>query len=148
MFTHRIEVRFRDCDSLGHVNNAVYFTYFEQARVVMGERLGFRCALDRLGLILVHAACDYKAQVVFGDELEVAVGIAALGRTSFTCEFEIRKVDDGTLVSTGHSPSRPSSTTRLNGPRRCRLVSVPRSSVSLAKIRLRANREHHVDPWL
>ena len=69
----------------------------------MGERLGFRCALDRLGLILVHAACDYKAQVVFGDELEVAVGIAALGRTSFTCEFEIRKVDDGTLVSTGQS---------------------------------------------
>ena len=103
VFTHRIEVRFRDCDSLGHVNNAVYFTYFEQARVVMGERLGFRCALDRLGLILVHAACDYKAQVVFGDELEVAVGIAALGRTSFTCEFEIRKVDDGTLVSTGQS---------------------------------------------
>ena len=103
VFTHRIEVRFRDCDSLGHVNNAVYFTYFEQARVVMGERLGFRCALDRLGLILVHAACDYKAQVVFGDELEVAVGIAALGRTSSTCEFEIRKVDDGTLVSTGQS---------------------------------------------
>lgn len=102
-FTHRIEVRFRDCDALGHVNNAVYFTYFEQARLVMGERLGFRRALDYLGLILVHAACDYKAQVVFGEELEVTVGIVALGRTSFTCEFEVRKVDDGTLVSTGRS---------------------------------------------
>ena len=33
-FSHLIEVRFRDCDSLGDVNNAVYFSYLEQARLV------------------------------------------------------------------------------------------------------------------
>ena len=32
IFTHRLEVRFRDCDPMGHVNNAVYLTYLEQAR--------------------------------------------------------------------------------------------------------------------
>ena len=31
-FTHRLEVRFRDCDAMGHTNNAVYLTYLEQAR--------------------------------------------------------------------------------------------------------------------
>jgi YbgC/YbaW family acyl-CoA thioester hydrolase len=32
IFTHQLEVRFRDCDAMGHVNNAVYLTYLEQAR--------------------------------------------------------------------------------------------------------------------
>ena len=33
LFTHRLEVRFRDCDPLGHTNNAVYLTYLEQTRL-------------------------------------------------------------------------------------------------------------------
>lgn len=103
IYSHRIEVRFRDCDSFGHVNNAVYFTFFEQARVMMGERLGLNQLLGRVSLILVHASCDYKAQVVFGDELEVSVGVASLGRSSFTYELVARRVGDGTVVATGNS---------------------------------------------
>ena len=69
----------------------------------MGEKLGLRRLLGELGLILVHASCDYKAQVMFGDELEVAVVVASLGRSSFTYELEVRKVGDDTLVATGKS---------------------------------------------
>jgi len=36
-FEHEIEVRFRDCDGLGHVNNAVYLTYLEQTRFAPGS---------------------------------------------------------------------------------------------------------------
>ena len=104
-FKHRIEVRFRDCDSLRHVNNAVYFTYFEQARLVMGETLGLRRVLERvdLGLILAHTACDYKAQLVFGDEIDVLVGVEGIGRSSFTYRMEVRRVRDGAVVATSRS---------------------------------------------
>ena len=104
-FIHRIEVRFRDCDAMGHVNNAVYFTYFEQARAVMAETLGLRRELAQsgLGVILAHTSCDYKAQVVFGDQVEVGVRVVKLGRTSFTCEFEARRVRDDAVVAVGKS---------------------------------------------
>ena len=102
-FTHRIEVRFRDCDAMGHVNNAVYFTYFEQARAVMAETLGLRRELAQagLGVILAHASCDYKAQVVFGDQVDVGMRTVALGRTSFTSEFEALRVRDDAVVAVG-----------------------------------------------
>ena len=104
-FKHRIEVRFRDCDSLRHVNNAVYFTYFEQARLVMGETLGLRRVLEGvdLGLILAHTSCDYKAQLVFGDEIDVLVGVEGIGRSSFTYRMEVRRVRDGAVVATSRS---------------------------------------------
>ena len=90
---------------MGHVNNAVYFTYFEQARAVMAETLGLRRELVQggLGVILVHASCDFKAQVVFGDQVEVGVRVVALGRTSFTSQFEARRVRDDAVVAVGKS---------------------------------------------
>ena len=104
-FKHRIEVRFRDCDALRHVNNAVYFTYFEQARLVMGETLGLRRVLEDvdLGLILAHTSCDYKAQLVFGDQIDVHVGVETIGRSSFVYRMEARRVRDGALVATSRS---------------------------------------------
>ena len=104
-FSHRIEVRFRDCDAMGHVNNAVYFTYFEQARIVLADTLGLRRSLEQagLGLILAHASCDYRAQVVFGDTVDIGVAVTAIGRSSFTGEYEIRRVKDDSVVATGKS---------------------------------------------
>lgn len=90
---------------MGHVNNAVYFTYFEQARAVMAETLGLRreLAASGLGVILAHASCDYKAQVVFGDEVEVGVRMLSLGRSSFTSGFEVRRVRDDAVVAVGRA---------------------------------------------
>jgi acyl-CoA thioester hydrolase len=91
--THRVEVRFRDCDPLGHVNHAVYLTYLEQARFshwrdVWGFE-SFAFGEDGPGVILVRAEVDYRAQVRPGDVLDVRIGLAAVGRTSFTYEYEI-----------------------------------------------------------
>ncbi len=88
---------------MGHVNNAVYFTYFEQARAVMAETLGLRRELAQagLGVILAHASCDYKAQVVFGDQVDVGMRVVAVGRASFTSEFAARRVRDDAVVAVG-----------------------------------------------
>ncbi len=102
-FSHPIEVRFRDCDSLGHVNNAVYFSYLEQARLVYAQQQQFDRAAGDVGFILARAECDFRSQAVFGDLLEVRLGVRSVGRSSFTYEFEIVDAKEGRLVATARS---------------------------------------------
>jgi acyl-CoA thioester hydrolase len=110
-FTHRLDVRFRDCDPMGHVNNAVYLTYLEQARFAHWRSLwGFgpppapgtvegQLSPGRPGVILARVECDYRRPATYGETLEIRLTIAELGRTSFRYEYEI--VDDaGRTVST------------------------------------------------
>lgn len=92
-YVHRLEVRFRDCDPLGHVNNAVYLTYLEQARFSHWRALwGFgtpQVAPGMPGVILARVECDYKRQATYGDTLDVRLTVPELGRTSFKYEYEI-----------------------------------------------------------
>ena len=93
MFTHRLEVRFRDCDPLGHVNNSVYLTYLEQTRINHWRSLwGFgdpSLTPTMPGVILARIECDYKRPARFGDTLDVRMRVAHLGRSSFQYEYEI-----------------------------------------------------------
>jgi acyl-CoA thioester hydrolase len=102
IFSHPIEVRFRDCDPMGHVNNAVYLTYLEQARLAQWRALwGFgrsRGGGDVPGVILARVEVDYRLPARFGEMLDVRIGLAALGRTSFTYEYEIVNAEGGTVA--------------------------------------------------
>ncbi|HYT69562.1 MAG TPA: thioesterase family protein [Vicinamibacterales bacterium] len=92
MFTHRLEVRFRDCDPLGHTNNAVYLTYLEQTRLAHWRSLwgfGSLPEPDVPGVILARVECDYRRPARYGDTLEVRMRVAEIGRTSFRYEYEI-----------------------------------------------------------
>jgi acyl-CoA thioester hydrolase len=91
-FSHRIEVRFRDCDALGHVNNAVYLTYLEQARLFHWRTLwgfGLNVSSSMPGVIMARAEIDFKKQVTYGETLDVTITVAAIGRTSFTYDYAI-----------------------------------------------------------
>ena len=101
----RIAVRFSDCDPLGHVNNATYSTYLEQARIVLWRKqAGFelRNAAQRggrrEGFILARAEVDFRSQARDGDELEVRLALERFGRTSATYVYEIIDVPSGRLV--------------------------------------------------
>lgn len=94
LITLRLTVRFRDCDPYGHVNNAVYLTYLENARFALWKAQQMR------GVILARAEVDYRAQATYGDELDVRVRLAGFGRTSFRYEYEIVDVTTGDLVVT------------------------------------------------
>ncbi|HXE80303.1 MAG TPA: thioesterase family protein [Vicinamibacterales bacterium] len=87
-YEHEIEVRFRDCDLLGHVNNAVYLSYLEQARVGYWQRLSGSSGVPR-SFILARAECDYRAPATLGDRLVVRVAVASVGRSSFTLDYEV-----------------------------------------------------------
>ena len=102
-FIHRLEVRFRDCDSMGHTNNAVYLTYLEQTRFAHWRSLwGFgtpQLAPGLPGVILARVECDYRRPATYGDLLEVRMTVSEVGRTSFRYEYEI--VDqEGRIVLT------------------------------------------------
>jgi len=81
-----IEVRFRDLDALGHVNNAVYLTYLEVARVAYFSRLQ-RDWLEKGHFILARAEVDFLRPILLEDPVEVGVRVARLGRSSFDMEY-------------------------------------------------------------
>jgi acyl-CoA thioester hydrolase len=108
-FTHRLSVRFRDCDALGHVNNAVYFTYLEQCRLAWWHHLGGSFG-DSPGLpggcmIIAHAECDYRSPAYMDDELDIDIKLGTVGRSSFTLIYAIvnaanaKRVADAKTVS-------------------------------------------------
>ena len=99
-FRHRLSVRFRDCDAMGHVNHAVYLTYFEQGRLTFWREItGSPSPHTRV--IIARAECDYRSPAHFGDELEVRVGIGDIGRSSFTLIYDIVHVVSDRLVASG-----------------------------------------------
>ena|SRR5471030_430509 len=101
-YRHRLSVRFRDCDAMGHVNHAVYFTYFEQGRLTFWREVtGTPSPHTRV--IIARAECDYRAPAHFGDELEVRVKVGPVGRSSFTLEYEIVQIAGAALVATGRT---------------------------------------------
>jgi len=101
-YRHRLTVRFRDCDAMGHVNHAVYFTYFEQCRLTFWrERTGQPSPHTRV--IIARAECDYRAPAHFGDELEVRLRVDAIGTSSFTLAYEIARVDNDRTVAVGRT---------------------------------------------
>ena len=100
-YSHPIEIRFRDCDALRHVNHAVYITYCEQARFGYWKHLTGADALKlhEVRFLVVRAECDYRSPATLGDPLVVRVRTAAIGRSSFTLEYEMANPDDGRVYA-------------------------------------------------
>ena len=96
-FVHGRDVEFRDVDAAGHVNNAVYLTYLETARIAyLVEALGADFAYE-LSLILASITVDFRSAARFPERLEVGARVTRVGTKSFVMEHEIRG-GDGRLV--------------------------------------------------
>lgn len=91
------EVEFRDVDAAGHVNNAVYLTYLETARIrYLIDVLGAAFAYE-LSLILARIAVDFRSPARFPEALQLGARVTRIGTKSFDMEHEIRG-GDGRLV--------------------------------------------------
>ena len=80
-YRYEVRVQWRDLDAAGHVNNAVYFTYMEAARI----------------------SCDFLAQATMGDVLVVEVRPTRVGETSFAFAYDVRDKATGRQVARGES---------------------------------------------
>jgi acyl-CoA thioester hydrolase len=90
MFVYRERVRFRDLDVMGHVNNAVYLTYIESARVAYLQDLGAAATLEDMSIIVARIEIDFRAPVGFGEEVEISVHASRFGEKSFDLDYVLR----------------------------------------------------------
>ena len=92
------DVAFRDLDGLGVVNNAVYLTYIETARLgYMVDVLGIR-SLDEIGVIVAKVDIDFRSPARLLETLEVGARVPRIGSKSLEMEHEVRGAD-GRLVA-------------------------------------------------
>lgn len=94
-----VEVRFRDCDPMGHVNNAVYLTYLEEARKYYWREVLGVTDYREVDFILARAEVDFRAQAVPGQRLRVRIWVGEMRRSSFDFHYEIRDARSGKLVA-------------------------------------------------
>jgi acyl-CoA thioester hydrolase len=96
-FVHRERVRFGDLDAMRHVNNAVYLRYFESARISDLSGLGVHDpvaeAESGFGLIFAECHINYRSPVEYDEDLDVALTIGGIRRSSFRMDFEMRVGD-------------------------------------------------------
>ena len=105
-FETEVSVRYADVDTYGHVNNATYATYLEEARVdylaaALGEEarsLTAESATD-VGIVVASLELDYRRSVGLVDSVTVAVRVPRLGESSFPIEYEVRS--DGEVAAEG-----------------------------------------------
>jgi acyl-CoA thioester hydrolase len=92
-FVHAQEVTFRDLDVFGHVNNAVYLTYIENARIgYMREVLGVESPEDLL-VIVAKVNIDFRSRASLAEVLEIGARVSRIGTKSFDLDHEVRGPD-------------------------------------------------------
>ena len=100
-FRHRttLQVRFRDIDAFGHVNNAVFFSYLELARIrYLLDILQPDQPIEKLPLILARVELDFRSPIAFGEEVDVETRVDRVGRTSFEMTHRMTAGPEGRLV--------------------------------------------------
>ncbi len=97
----QIQIRFKDVDKLGHVNNANHITYFELARVdyfnaLMGEDI--KIDWQKESLILAKIEMEYKLPILLDDKVFVYTWVSNIGTKSFNMECSIVKEINGVEI--------------------------------------------------
>lgn len=90
-----IQIRFNDIDLMGHVNNSVYFNYFDLGRVayfdeVFGEDLEYR----KRGVVIAGTNTNFFQQINLNDHIEVVTKVTKIGNKSFELHQQIRGIGD------------------------------------------------------
>jgi acyl-CoA thioester hydrolase len=102
-FSTTVDVRWRDLDALAHVNNAVYFTYLEHARVEYLRGLGLvPDDPNGIGIIMAEASCRYTSPLRLAERVTVHIRVSGIRNSSFTFEYLVSG-GDGRLAATAHT---------------------------------------------
>lgn len=80
-----------EMDAFGHVNNAVYFRYFETARIAYFERIGMLAFMEKQGIgpILAHTECRFRIPLTYPDSVEVGARVTAIEADRFLMQYQI-----------------------------------------------------------
>ena len=104
LFSTNIEVRFRDLDAMGHVNNSVYFTYFEEGRKHFSKKVFGVSNISDFKFIMAHIRCDFIRPIRFNDHVILQMWVKDIGTKSFSFEYRLVDFSDEAMVyATGKS---------------------------------------------
>ncbi len=137
VYEHPIEVRFNDTDALGHVNNAVYLTYFEAARAgyyakVTGAPFGTGAQAAERTFVIAEAQLTYRAPAFFGETLLVGCRFGWTSRSSFGIEYRVRA--DESVVAPARVIADGTSVQVMFDLERNRVMRVPDDLIELFEV--------------
>lgn len=94
-----IPIRWGDMDAMGHVNNTIYFRYFETVRLEWLSRLGAPAAPQGEGPVIVNAFCNFLRQLEYPGDLLARHYAANPGRSSFDTFMTLERTDQPGVVA-------------------------------------------------
>jgi len=103
-----LQFRFRDLDGMAHINNAVYFSYFEVGRATYLRTIEYPNDLvgklhDRFPFIMAEISCRFLVPATLDDPLRLGLRIDRFGTKSWGFEYLIWRIPDGKPMATGRS---------------------------------------------
>ncbi len=105
IYNYHHRVRYRECDRMGVVYHAHYIDYFEAARTEALRDMGIIYkSLESSGIQMptIDLAVKYKQPALYDDLLEVRVILKEKPKTRIRVDYEVRRVDEDTILTTGH----------------------------------------------
>lgn len=104
IFTTDIDLRFRDLDAMGHVNNAVYFSFFEHGRLKFLYSEDQKDKFPDMTFILAHASCDYLVPITLECDPVLHLWVKKIGGKSFTFKYRlVERENKDRIYATGES---------------------------------------------
>jgi len=103
-----VPVAWGDMDALGHVNNTVYFRYFETARIACFDALGFGSedagdAAGAVGPILHSTSCRFRIPLTYPDTVTVGARVGEVGEDRFTMQYRVVSHRHGAVAADGEA---------------------------------------------
>ena len=102
LFHHRsdLQLRFNDVDVLGHVNNTVYFSFYDTGKALYFSAIhGKRMSWEKVDRIIANINCAFMAPIIYGEEIEVLTRCESIGEKSFKLLQAIREKTSGIIKS-------------------------------------------------
>ncbi|MDR0688260.1 MAG: acyl-CoA thioesterase [Prevotellaceae bacterium] len=104
MLTTPVQIRFSDVDCFGHVNNSVYWSYFDVGRLdYLHKLISDDFEMRDETVVLVHAEADYKVQTRLKDAIAVRTGVVGVGERSIKMRQEIVNAKTGAVHASSYS---------------------------------------------
>ena len=99
-----LPVQWGDMDAFGHVNNTVYFKYFETARLAYFNAVGVMKDMQskQIGPILAETSCQFKRALVFPDQIVVGANVIESHEHGFLMQYGVYSEQQQTVTSLGN----------------------------------------------
>jgi len=98
-----VKPRVAETDMLGHINNASYFVYMEEARLTFLDELGIQVSEDNFSFVLASATCDFISQGYYGQIINIDTSVTKIGNTSLTLISDMTDKELGNMIAKGEA---------------------------------------------